>query len=149
MKSTVTKDIRVVLISSSGLERDRFERLRHPARPRGALRARSHSRFVPPLIHFIPLTYSVPLFLKRHCDQPLGALLDLLLHMAEGGLRERRRGGDPGSAGRGFFYSRGQGGNPGVKGKTQGSRGFFDPLGSRAQPPLGDCCTDFPHRIAI
>jgi hypothetical protein len=43
----------------------------------GALRARSHCRFVPPLIHFTPdsLTYLVPLFLKRQCDRTLGALL--------------------------------------------------------------------------
>jgi hypothetical protein len=36
-------------------------------------RARSHCRFVPPLIHFIPdlLTYSVPLFLKQQCDRTL------------------------------------------------------------------------------
>jgi hypothetical protein len=36
----------------------------------GGLRARSHCRFVPPLIHFIPnlLTYSVLRFLKRQCD---------------------------------------------------------------------------------
>jgi hypothetical protein len=37
-------------------------------------RARSHCRFVPPLMHFIPdlLTYSSPLFLKRQCDRTLG-----------------------------------------------------------------------------
>jgi hypothetical protein len=42
----------------------------------GGLRARSHRRFVPPLIHAIPysLTYSVPLFLKRQCDRTLGGL---------------------------------------------------------------------------
>jgi hypothetical protein len=42
----------------------------------GALRDRSHCRFVPPLIHFTPdsLTNSVPLFLKRQCDRTLGAL---------------------------------------------------------------------------
>jgi hypothetical protein len=36
-------------------------------------RARSHCRFVLPLIHFIPysLTYSVPLFLKRQCYRTL------------------------------------------------------------------------------
>jgi len=41
----------------------------------GLGRARSHCRFVPPLIHFIPdaLTYSVPLFLKRRCDRTLRA----------------------------------------------------------------------------
>jgi ATP-dependent RNA helicase DDX5/DBP2 len=35
------------------------------------VRARSHYRFVPPLIRFIPdsLTNSVPLFLKRQCDR--------------------------------------------------------------------------------
>ena len=40
----------------------------------GWARARSHCRFVPPLIHFIPdsLTQSVPLFLKRQCDRTLG-----------------------------------------------------------------------------
>jgi hypothetical protein len=40
-----------------------------PPPPRG----RSHCRFVPPLIRFIPdsLTYSVPLFLKRQCDRAL------------------------------------------------------------------------------
>ena len=41
---------------------------------RGGTRARSHCRFVQPLIHFIPdsLTYSVPLFLKRQCNRTLG-----------------------------------------------------------------------------
>ena len=36
-------------------------------------RARSHYRFVLPLIHFIPdsLTYSVPLFLRRQRDRTL------------------------------------------------------------------------------
>jgi hypothetical protein len=45
-------------------------------RGRGGPRARSHCRFVPPLIHFIPdsLTYLVPLFLKRQCDRTLGGL---------------------------------------------------------------------------
>jgi hypothetical protein len=40
-------------------------------------RARSHCRFVPPLNHFIPesITYSVPLFLKRHCDRTVGGRL--------------------------------------------------------------------------
>ena len=43
----------------------------------GEARARSHCRFVPPLIHFIPdsltlLTYSLPLFLQRQCDRTLG-----------------------------------------------------------------------------
>jgi arylsulfatase A-like enzyme len=40
----------------------------------GDIRARSHCRFVLPLIHFIPdsLTYSVALFLKRQCDRTLG-----------------------------------------------------------------------------
>jgi hypothetical protein len=40
----------------------------------GTRSARLHSRFVMPLIHFIlyPRTYSVPLFLKRHCDRTLG-----------------------------------------------------------------------------
>jgi hypothetical protein len=42
--------------------------------PGGGARARSHCRFVPPLIHFIPdlLAYSVPLNLKRQCDRTLG-----------------------------------------------------------------------------
>jgi hypothetical protein len=41
----------------------------------GALRARSHCRFAPPLILFIPdsLKYSVQLLLKRQCDRTLGA----------------------------------------------------------------------------
>jgi hypothetical protein len=40
----------------------------------GKSRARSHCRYVAPLIRFIPdsLTYSVPLFLKRQCDRTLG-----------------------------------------------------------------------------
>jgi hypothetical protein len=40
----------------------------------GGDRARSHCRFVLPLIHFTldSLTYSVPLFLKRHYDRTLG-----------------------------------------------------------------------------
>jgi hypothetical protein len=44
------------------------------AATRGQLRARSHYRFVLPLTHVIPdsLTYPVPLFLKRQCDQTLG-----------------------------------------------------------------------------
>ena len=43
----------------------------------GTRRARSHCRFLPPLIQrFIPdfLTYSVLLFLKRQCDRTLGTL---------------------------------------------------------------------------
>ena len=46
------------------------------ARPGGGGRARSHCRFVLPLIHFTPdlLTYAVPVFLKRQCDQTLGLL---------------------------------------------------------------------------
>ena len=41
---------------------------------RGERRARSHCRFVLPPIHLITdsRTYSVPLFLKRHCDRTLG-----------------------------------------------------------------------------
>jgi hypothetical protein len=40
----------------------------------GGGRARSHCRFIRPLIHFTPdsLTYSVPLFLKRQCDRTPG-----------------------------------------------------------------------------
>ena len=36
----------------------------------GDSRARSHCRFIPPLIQFIPesLAYSIHLFLKRQCD---------------------------------------------------------------------------------
>ena len=43
-------------------------------RGRGRSRARSHCRFVLPLIQLIPepLTYSVPLVLKRQCDRTLG-----------------------------------------------------------------------------
>jgi hypothetical protein len=43
-------------------------------RANGAGRARSHCRFVLPLIHFRPdsLTYSLPLFLKRQCDRTPG-----------------------------------------------------------------------------
>jgi hypothetical protein len=39
------------------------------------VRARSHRRFAPPLVHFIPylLAYPVPLFLKRQCDRTLAA----------------------------------------------------------------------------
>ena len=46
----------------------------------GAIRARSHCRFVPPLIHFIPdsLKYSVPLLLKRQCDPTPGAIAGLM-----------------------------------------------------------------------
>ena len=42
----------------------------------GDPRARSHCRFAPPLIRFIPysLRESVPLFLKRQYDQTLGRL---------------------------------------------------------------------------
>jgi hypothetical protein len=49
--------------------------IHNPADPGGTYRARSHCRFVLPLIHFIPdfLTYSVPPFLKRQCDRSLGA----------------------------------------------------------------------------
>ena len=44
--------------------------------PRRCSRARSHCRFLPPLILFIiysPTYYSVPLFLNRQCDRTLGA----------------------------------------------------------------------------
>jgi hypothetical protein len=45
----------------------------------GAPRARSHCRFAPPLTHLIPYSvkYSVPLFLKRHCNRAPGARLVL------------------------------------------------------------------------
>jgi hypothetical protein len=51
----------------------------------GDPRARSHCRFVPPpLIRFIPYAQreSVPLFLKRQCDQTLGdpRLLECRVH---------------------------------------------------------------------
>ena len=54
-------------------------------RLRGYSRARSHCRFVLPLIHFIPypLTYPVHLFLKRQCDRTLG-------YCAGGGLLRGR-----------------------------------------------------------
>ena len=40
----------------------------------GEARARSHCRFAPPLICFIPYSpmYSAPLCLKRECDRTLG-----------------------------------------------------------------------------
>ena len=49
---------------------------RRGLRRRGGLRARSQCRFVLLPIHFIPesLTSSIPLFLKRQCDQTLGGL---------------------------------------------------------------------------
>ena len=52
------------------------------ARLDGLYRARSHCRFVPPFIRFIPdsLTYSVPLFLKQRCRRTPG--LYLVLHGA-------------------------------------------------------------------
>ena len=39
-------------------------------------RARSHSRFAPPLIHCTPdsRTHSVPLFIKQQCDRTIDAL---------------------------------------------------------------------------
>jgi hypothetical protein len=48
--------------------------IRGRGRAGGGRRARSHCRFVLPLINSIPdpRTYSVPLFLKRQCDQTLG-----------------------------------------------------------------------------
>jgi hypothetical protein len=57
----------------------------------GGARARSHARFVPPLIHFMPdsRTYSVPLYLKRQCDRTPG-----------GGVAPRR-GGAEGAGGDG------------------------------------------------
>jgi pimeloyl-ACP methyl ester carboxylesterase len=44
---------------------------------RGKARARSHCRFVLPLIHFKPDSprESVPLFLKRQCDRTLGKVV--------------------------------------------------------------------------
>ena len=63
-------------------------------------RARSHCRFAPPLIHFIPdsLTYSVPLFLKRQCDRTLG-----------GGLAGAGRGGAAAGGGSGARAAAGGG----------------------------------------
>jgi hypothetical protein len=54
---------------------------------RGGHRARSHCRFVLPLIHFIPypLTYSVPLFLKRQCDRAPGGHADCAAQLLKGG----------------------------------------------------------------
>jgi hypothetical protein len=51
---------------------DGHGRLRATRRGRGG--ARSHCRYVLPLIRFTPesRTYSVPLFLKRQCDRTLG-----------------------------------------------------------------------------
>jgi hypothetical protein len=50
--------------------------LRSPLFCLGELRARSHCRFAPPLIHFITYSrmYSVPLLLKRQCDRAPGEL---------------------------------------------------------------------------
>jgi hypothetical protein len=79
-------------------------RLRQPRR-HGEHRARSHFRFVPPLILFIPasLRYLVPLFLKRQCDRTLGGHTD-------------RRGRHPGLPARPVHIrdanSGGQGGRP-------------------------------------
>jgi hypothetical protein len=52
----------------------------------GAIRAPSHCRFAPPLIHFIPnsLAYSVPVFLKRQCDWTLGAIAVMIPAVAPG-----------------------------------------------------------------
>jgi hypothetical protein len=72
----------------------RAERQQRP----GLLRARSHCRFVLPLIHFIPdsLTYSIPLFLKRQCDRTLGLLL--VLQRLHDRLRQVRRHQQPSRA---------------------------------------------------
>ena len=50
----------------------------------GGSRARSHRRFAPPLIRFIPdpLTYSAPLFLKRQCDRTPGGMRALYAQLA-------------------------------------------------------------------
>ena len=49
----------------------------YASHPRLVSRARSHCRFVPPLIRFIPclLMCSAPLFLKRPCDRTLPRLV--------------------------------------------------------------------------
>jgi hypothetical protein len=62
-----------------------------PPALQGLARARSHCRFVPPLIHFTPdsLRDLVPLFLKRQCDRTLG----LPAAGARGGQRVPRRVG--------------------------------------------------------
>jgi hypothetical protein len=61
----------------AGLRRRRLLRGEGPRAAGGAPRARSHCRFVPQLIHFIPeslIQYSVPLYtMGRQCDQTLGA----------------------------------------------------------------------------
>jgi hypothetical protein len=55
-------------------------------------RARSHCRFVPPLIHSITdlLEYSAPIFLNRQCDRTLGPA------HARGGAARGHQGGDHG-----------------------------------------------------
>jgi hypothetical protein len=62
-------------VSAAVLRELRRRRWRLAAAQGGAARARSHRRFVIPLIQLMPesLTYSVPLFLKRQCDRTLGA----------------------------------------------------------------------------
>jgi hypothetical protein len=57
----------------------------------GLARARSHCRFVTPLIHFMPesLKYSETLFLKRQCDRTLG--LAPLQHRSRPGGRGLQR----------------------------------------------------------
>ena len=64
-----------------------YESRRSLARSVAHGRARSHCRFVAPLIQFIsdPLAYSVLLFLKRQCDRTL----------AHGRRRRRRRSTAP------------------------------------------------------
>jgi hypothetical protein len=51
----------------------------------GPLRARSHCRVAPPLLHFIQdsLTYSVPLLLKHQCDRTPGPLRAAATHSLE------------------------------------------------------------------
>jgi hypothetical protein len=91
---------------------------------RGGHRARSHCRFVLPLIHFIPyfLKYSVSLFLKRQCDRTLA------------GHRRVRRGGQRG---------RGRGQRAGHGGFLSNSSVFFPArklASTLANLAAGRCC---------
>ena len=66
-----------------------FKQMRGPSAC-AKTRARSHCRVAPPLVQFIPdsLTYSVSLYLKRHCDRALHApRLSLICAVSAGGQR--------------------------------------------------------------